>query len=807
MPRISPFWDAYPVSADTNSGGSTVTIAHRLPLTYLSLALLGLFLVTGSGSGADRLTSRPHLRQPEVKPLPVGEEVRTTGGQKRRILLPDGSVVFVNEQTTFTLTASRSLNLTAGEVLLEAAAGKDRFVITTPKREIRAMGTSFAVRATDKGTAVLVTRGKVEIINPDGKALTLNAGQRLTQDGEKPEPSPRTSHVLDWTRDLMIAAEAPLVPVSAYNGGSLTVVDPNGQEAKLSLRKYHIDVFIEDGFARTTIDQTYFNDTHGRLEGTFHFPLPPDASLSRLAMYVDGTRMEGGMIERDHGRNVYESIVSKQQDPALLEWIDGSTFKMRVFPLEPRQEKRIVLSYSQRLQSLYGQESYRFPAGHSLANVRDWSLFVRVKNGKGLTWSSPSHPLRQRDEGNDSLLEAGAKNVKLDRDFVLNLASAGGGEETRFSTMEHEGSKYLMVRHRLALNQFAEPLRKPRDLVILFESSGDRDPLLARTQVEVVRGLLQNAEPDDTFIVLTAGTRTRVLKPERQPVTPENVKQALTFLEDAHLIGALDLGRALTGAAELLKEGRSPHLIHVGSGIAAMGEQRQDALVKRIPKGVRYVGIGVGRRWNRALMKEAGEWSGGLFTQINPDEPIGWRCFELASTLNSPRLLSVIAREKEARNRWLSFSTLGTQGEEFCAVTRLATKELPETIQIMGLRDGELVGIDVTVPKVIKEAAHLPRTWAKLEIDRLLAEDAAKHKKEIIALSKSMVVMSPFTSLLVLENEAMYQQYKVDRGRKDHWALYDCPEKIEVFAEDEDGNRIDPKWPRNRRRSRCWRQS
>ena len=47
----------------------------------------------------------------------------------------------------------------------------------------------------------------------------------------------------------------------------------------------------------------------------------------------------------------------------------------------------------------------------------------------------------------------------------------------------------------------------------------------------------------------------------------------------------------------------------------------------------------------------------------------------------------------------------------------------------------------------------------------------------------AMYVMSPFTSLLVLENEEMYEQYHVDRGRKDHWALYPCPETIEVVHE------------------------
>ena len=48
-----------------------------------------------------------------------------------------------------------------------------------------------------------------------------------------------------------------------------------------------------------------------------------------------------------------------------------------------------------------------------------------------------------------------------------------------------------------------------------------------------------------------------------------------------------------------------------------------------------------------------------------------------------------------------------------------------------------------------------------------------------------MYVMSPFTSLLVLETEAMYEQFKVDRGRKDHWAMYGAPAQIPFVAEPE----------------------
>jgi hypothetical protein len=79
-----------------------------------------------------------------------------------------------------------------------------------------------------------------------------------------------------------------------------------------------------------------------------------------------------------------------------------------------------------------------------------------------------------------------------------------------------------MLRYRPALGVKAE--RQRRDWVFLFESSGDRDPLLARTQIDVIRALLTNAEHDDTFVILAAGTRV------------QKFRDALAFLDQVHLV-------------------------------------------------------------------------------------------------------------------------------------------------------------------------------------------------------------------------------------------------------------------------------
>jgi tetratricopeptide (TPR) repeat protein len=737
------------------------------------------------------LVAGPISKTSAPKPVRVGDTVRTAARQRQRVTLPDGSAMYVNENTEVVVESERRVQVASGTVFIEVVPLFDgqshdgRFVVETPGRTITALGTRFAVAAESDRTNVIVTQGKVRVSGVDQE---IEAGQELTIAGEQSRlrPSPRASQVLSWTQDLMTAAIGALVPASEFAGGALVTVDPKGQETRLSLRKFHIDVHIEDGFARTTIDQTYFNATWSQLEGTFYFPLPPDASLSRLAMYVNGTLMEGGMAERQHARNTFEQIRHTKRDPALLEWVDGSTFKMRVFPLEARREKRIVLSYTQRLGAAYGKTHYRFPAGHNLEVVRDWSTRIRVKNGGELDWKSPSHELKATLKDGDLVLEATRQHVAMDRDVVLELdddwTPQPGEDAVRLAQTAHEDQRYVMLRYRPHL---AGELKRPRrNWVFLFEASGDRDPLLARVQVEVVRTLLKNAEHNDTFAIVAAGTRAKTFKDDPVRCSAKNIAAAIAFLEKAHLVGALDFGNALDATKQFYKAKGETHLVHVGSAVPALGVKDEKTLAESIPAEVRYVGVGVGKRWSRQFMKMAVSRTGGYFTQINPDEKVGWRAFELGAILNAPRLLKVSVVDNAEKAEFLTFAESVAQGEEICAIARIeAGSKMPEKIVVAGQLNGKPWSRTLPVEDVVERADYLPRSWAKLEIDRLLADGAEKNKPTIIALSKAMYVMSPFTSLLVLENDAMYQQFSVDRGRKDHWALYACPQKIPVVYE------------------------
>lgn len=737
------------------------------------------------------LTIQPRVASPAVPQIEPGSSLQTEAGERRRVTLRDGSVLFLNENTLVKVKANRRLTLSRGEVYIEVASRRDAdhalFVVETPSREVTALGTRFLVEVTDGLTGVHVTQGKVQV---EGVDQPVKSGQKLGADSKKPQPAPQASHALDWASELLAAADSPLVPASDYSGGALVVADAVGNEGRLSLTQMHVDVHIEDGFARTTVDQVFFNHEQRRLEGTFYFPIPTDASISRLAMYVGRELNEAGMIERKRGREVFEDIVYKRRDPALLEWMDGSTFRMRVFPIEPREHKRIIISYTQKLNTAYDRTSYRFPAGHSLGEVGIWSFHARVKDGAKLKHRSPSHTLSTQVAGSDLHLRAEATEARTDKDVVLYLQDHGedngrAGRATRvgatakLASFEQGDHRYAMVRFRPQLK--VNRKTPSRHWVFLFESSADRNPLLARAQVDIVRHMLKAAEHDDTFELLTAATRVRRFNEKAMAVNAANTESAISWLERTHLVGALNLENALdevSSSIQALQDDtkRKSVVVHLGMGISVLGDRDANTLLKQLPDSAHYIGIGVGKRWARSLMSQAAAQSGGYVTQINPDEPIQWRTVQLMAALNAPRVQDVRVSNGDKNQLWLTASRIAIDGDEICAVIRIpGDQTLPKRVTLEGISKGKPWKQVVRVQSGSTSAGYLPRYWTKLEIDRLIAADGERHRDQIVELSMANYVMSPYTSLLVLENDAMYKEYGVDNGREDHWAKYPAP--------------------------------
>src|SRR5438046_9074783 len=115
-------------------------------------------------------------------------------------------------------------------------------------------------------------------------------------------------------------------------------------------------------------------------------------------MEIDGKPVQAELMAADKAREIYEDIVRKLRDPALLEYAGQDVFKVRIFPIEPRGRKRVSLSYTQLLKSDSGLVGYTYPLNtekFSAKPIPDASLKVEVELNRPLkSIYSPSHTVQ-----------------------------------------------------------------------------------------------------------------------------------------------------------------------------------------------------------------------------------------------------------------------------------------------------------------------------------------------------------------------------------------------------------------------------
>src|SRR5436853_7801937 len=128
--------------------------------------------------------------------------------------------------------------------------------------------------------------------------------------------------------------------------------------APLEVTSHQVNVKIDGQVAVTSIDQEFYNPNDQRLEGIYMFPVPKGAHIDKFSMEIGGKMVDAELLGADKARQIYEDIVRKMRDPALLEYAGRDLFKVRIFLIEPRTRKPTNISYSELLRCDAGTISY-----------------------------------------------------------------------------------------------------------------------------------------------------------------------------------------------------------------------------------------------------------------------------------------------------------------------------------------------------------------------------------------------------------------------------------------------------------------
>src|SRR4051812_34004746 len=106
-----------------------------------------------------------------------------------------------------------------------------------------------------------------------------------------------------------------------------------------------VRVDLADRVLRYEVTETFVNRGSRIGEADFMYPLPKGAAFQDLKLSINGEMVAGETMSADRARQIYEEIVRRQRDPALLEWMGYGLLRARIFPIAPGEEKKVVVRF------------------------------------------------------------------------------------------------------------------------------------------------------------------------------------------------------------------------------------------------------------------------------------------------------------------------------------------------------------------------------------------------------------------------------------------------------------------------------
>ncbi len=392
--------------------------------------------------------------------------------------------------------------------------------------------------------------------------------------------------------------------------------------APLEVTSHHVEVKIDSQVAVTSIDQEFYNPNDQRLEGTYMFPVPKGAHIDKFSMEIGGKMVDAELLPAEKARQIYEEIVRKMRDPALLEYAGRDLFKVRIFPIEPRSRKPIKISYTELLRSDAGTVTYSYPLStekFSAQLIKSLSVKVEVKSEQPLaSIYSPSHKVEiKRDGANRAVIGYESKDEKPETDFQLVYNSEARDVGLSLITHKPAGEDgYFLILAAPTMAKETKPA--PKDVVFVVDTSGSMAGAKLQQAKKALEFCVENLNGEDRFEIVRFSTEAEPLFGKLVDADSEHRKRASNFIADLKPIGGTAIADALQSAlkARTEKTDRPFVIIFLTDGLPTVGTRNSDEIVAEVKKAgdARIFSFGIGSDVNTQLLDQIAEVVTGRYT-------------------------------------------------------------------------------------------------------------------------------------------------------------------------------------------------
>ena len=506
-----------------------------------------------------------------------------------------------------------------------------------------------------------------------------------------------------------------------------------GAEVPVRLTEARIDSRVMAGLGETTIEMTFHNPNARVLEGQLAFPLAAGQQVAGFALDIGGELRDAVPVPKAQGRQVFEAIERRQVDPGLLEQTAGNQFRLRLYPIPARGERRVRLVLRDSLPTVPQGLQWSLPVFFARQAEQ---VTVRLEaSGTGQPVAVGVNPLGFTLKSGAYAAQWQGRGADLPAQLQWSLPLA---RSTDVVTGLHEGQRYLLASVPVRTSTAARVL--PRRIGLLWDASGS-----AGTR----NGAAERAVLDRYFQALGSGQvqltvlRDRSETPREFTINKGDWSALRAYLRALPNDGASALGDWTPNPA-------IGEYLLVSDGLANYGSQTLPTLSRdqRL-----YALSSAGAKTDTPRLRAWTSAHHGQLLQVSSEA-------EVPGVM--PLLLQQPVEVAEVRARGVEDVSVdassATQG--WIRVTGRVLR--PDATVLLSLRGGgsdpQPITLSVANARGV-EGGLVAHAWANARLATLAADPAGAQAAK--ALSQQFGVVTADTSLLVLETLEDYLRYGI----------------------------------------------
>jgi len=440
-----------------------------------------------------------------------------------------------------------------------------------------------------------------------------------------------------------------------------------------------VDMKISGLVARVSVRQEFRNEGSEWVEGLYVFPLPDGAAVDRMRLHIGERFIEGDIQEKDHAKKTYEKAKQAGKKASLVEQQRANLFTTSVANVAPGERVVVEIEYLESIRYEDGRFSIRFPmtltpryiSGQPLpdkvgngwsadtnrvpdasqvtppmvTNSRDHRITLTAMVNAGMpleTVTSRYHPVSVAEENGSYRVTLDDNAVSMDHDFELvwQPVRSAAPRATAFTEMIDGMPHHLLMVVPPDQDEAPTALMR-REMILIVDTSGSMHGVSIAQAKRAVALALDGLQPTDRFNVIEFNSVTNALYPRSVTATPENVGNALNFVQHLQANGGTEMRPALSMA--LNSQAPETHLqqiVFITDGSVGY-EDEMFSMIEQHLGNARLFTVGIGSAPNSLFMRKAAEAGRGSFTFISALHEVREKMDGLFRKLEHPQVTDI----------------------------------------------------------------------------------------------------------------------------------------------------------------------